>query len=269
MAVIRESDKVKHLVSSFVFNDLDTGKSIDESDGFEPMFAPQKEKESEPQNFNLASQNSGEKRAEIEKRDKMIESLLQKSDSLASELAKVQAKLTNQESLFRDEMTRIKDEAYNRGIQDGLSQAKMEKEQLYGESIHHLQDSITKLETLSSETSSMLQSIEKELVHTSVAIAKEVIGSEISYNSGQVAINLARTLLKKIEDAKEVKIRVNMLDYETVRVGMSDLKYVEVMPDSAVTKGGVIIVTEIGSIEGNIMERFKKIKDDALSKIGN
>lgn len=275
MGVIRDDDKNRHVITSFVFRELDKKDVVQEDDGFTPMFHQQhaqpEEKPVTPPPTTIEpiipQPHIVEHREEIEKRDKMIESLLEKTDLLSQELIKVQAKLTNQESLFRDEMTRAKDEAFHRGVQEGLTQAKLGHEAEYREKIHQLEDSIKKLETLSVQFESMIKNLEKELIHTSIAIAKEVIDSEIAYNSGQVAINLAKSLISKLEEASEIELRVNMQDYESVKVGLSDLQHVKIVPDSAVTRGGVIVTSDVGSIEGNIMERYKKIKDDIFSKI--
>jgi flagellar assembly protein FliH len=266
MTIVRGTEREKHIISSFVFGNLDNGeKSRVVEDDFEPLV--KKIGNSEEIIKYPPQQRNGESREEIERRDKMISSLLEKSDLLSHELVKVQAKLTNQEALFRDEMKRIKDDAYAKGLNDGVAKAQKDVESFYNSKLEQLSESISKLENLSEEVSSLTNGIEKELVHTSIDIAKEVLNSEITYNSGQVAINLSRSLIKKIDDAKEIKIRVNRSDYEILKIGLKDLENVEVVPDGAVTKGGVIIISDVGTIEGNIMERYKKIRERVLAKI--
>ena len=199
----------------------------------------------------------------------MVSILLEKSDKLSEELIKVQGKLTTQEGLFRDEMKRSKDDSYVKGVRDGETKAHTEIDNFYKAKLSQLESSIKKLDELSKNFSSLLNGFEKELVQTSIEIAKEVIESELSFNSGSVAINLSNALIKKIEEAKEIKIHVNNNDYESVRVGLSNLKNITIISDNAVTKGGVIISSDIGSIEGNVMQRYKKLKNSILSKIDN
>jgi len=266
MGIIRGNIKDKHTISGFSFRDLDSEKIeyIDE-DSFQPM--PIKTV-SEPQSYGAVTQNrSVENVEDINRRDGMISSLLEKSDSLSKELVKVQKQLSDQENLFRDDMRNLEENSYQRGLQDGLLKAKTDMENLYSSDLNQLGASINKLEDLSSKVSSMMKSVEKELVHTSIAIAKEVIDSEISFNSGQVAINLAKSLIQKLDDAKEITIRVNSNDYESLKIGLSDLENIKIVQDGAVVKGGVIIISSVGSIEGNIMERYKKVSSDSLSKI--
>jgi len=276
MPIVRNGEKAKHVISGLKFTDFSntecgmsefipiTQCQADTSTQIE--ISPEDTPQTEPQVVEQ-SPIQIDRRDEADKKDRVIETLLEKSEALSRELVKVQAKLTNQESLFRDEMSKMKEDAFNRGVQEGISRAKMEQDTQYEEKLTQLQGSINKLEQLSSQFTSMMKNIEQELVHTSIAIAKEVVDAEITYNSGQVAINLARSLIKKIEEAKEVTIKVNHLDYESVKVGLSDMTNIKLIPDSAIARGGVIIISEVGSIEGNIVERYKKVKDDIISKI--
>jgi len=265
MSIIRGKRKEKHVIKSFVFENLDSShleRSSDED--FQPLAI----NEVKTENFISAPQiNAVETIEDLSKRDNLINSLLEKTDNLTNELVKVQNQLSQQDTMFKTEMSNVKETSFQQGIQAGLLQAKTEMENQYSGQISQLSTSIQKLEDLSNQVSSMMNSVEKELVHTSIEIAKEVIESEISFNSGQVAINLANGLIKKLDDAKEIKIRVNLNDFESVKAGLSNLKNIEIIPDDAIMKGGVIIISEVGSIEGNIMERFRKVKSSSISKI--
>jgi flagellar assembly protein FliH len=203
----------------------------------------------------------------IRKRDELIEVLIQKSDTLSGEIANLQAKLDNQDRIFQNELQNIKKDAYESGVRDGIQRAEQNLENQYQNNIGRLGSSIKKLEKLSNEFESMSSMLEKELINTSIAIAKEVITNEISFNSGQVAISLSKTLLQDISDATEIKLHVNGGDFSDVKGALSSLEKVEVISDTAISRGGVILISDVGTIEGNVMERFKKAKDSILSKI--
>ncbi len=277
MSIIRGEDKNKHSISPFLFGDLDKQPSIikQNNDGFQPVNFSQKNGNQsqtiiQPVSANSSSSSNLNKSSdEVERQDKMMSSILEKSDKLSDELIKVQAKLTTQEGLFRDEIKRTKDDSYSRGVKDGETKAHTEIDNLYKSKLNQLELSIKKLDELSKNFSSLLANAEKELVQTSIEIAKEVIQSELGYNSGTVAINLSHALIKKIEDAGDIKIHVNSNDYETVRIGFANIKNISIIPDSAISKGGVIISSDIGTIEGNIMERYRKLRGSILSKIEN
>jgi flagellar assembly protein FliH len=271
VSVIRGDEKTKHTISSFVFGDLD---NYDGEDSFKPFSPPEfEEGESEAEKkpnreTPLPIVNTKRESDEaIKRRDEMINSLLEKSDNLSYELQSLQRKMDEQERLFQSELKSLKSDAYERGVQDGYVKAKNDADNQYSDSISQLHESIAKLEKLSETFSSMRGSFEKELVHTSVAIAKEVISTEVGFNSGEVAINLAKSLLQNVEEAKEITLHVNGGDYETLKSGFANMEHIEIVPDRAVSKGGIIVVTDVGTIEGNIMERFKEVKSDILSKV--
>jgi len=278
MSIIRGGDKNKHSISPFIFGELDKQQQTvkRENDGFQQLDFSQQQNnsnykpENSQQNINNSLLISSNKNSEdTERQEKLISSILEKSDKLSDELIKVQAKLTTQEGLFRDEIKRAKDDSYVRGVRDGESKAHNEMDNLYKNKLSQLESSIKKLDELAKNFSSLLISSEKELVQTSLEIAKEVIQSELSYNSGTVAINLSNALIKKIEDAGEIKIHVNINDYEAVKSGLVNLKNIVIIPDNAIAKGGVIISSDVGSIEGNIMERYRKLRGSIISKLDN
>jgi flagellar assembly protein FliH len=201
-------------------------------------------------------------------KDNLIQTLLEKADKLTAELLSVQQKLTAQDTLFKQEMKSVKEDSFQQGFQAGLAKAREELENNYNSNLSQLQNSIAKIDELGINLNKVTEAIEKELVHTSIAIAKEILDAEISFNSGQVAINLSKALIKQLEEAEAIEIKVNPHDFSTVKIGLSNLGHVKIIEDSAVVKGGVIISSDIGSIEGNIMERYKKLKSDALAKTG-
>jgi flagellar assembly protein FliH len=258
--IIKDDERDKHDISPFLFGELNL---YGENDDFQP-FIPKEVGKSVESKQEVSEKKSSEKES---KRDEIITALLDKGDILTSEIQNLQNKLSNQEMLFQNELEKMKREEYERGARDGLSHAKGEAQEEYRTSLNHLSNSIQKLEELGKSFSSMMQSVEKELVHTSVAIAKEVITNEITYNSGQVAINLTKSLLKNLSEAKDITIHVNSSDLEIVKNGLSDISNLKVISDIAVSQGGVIIVSDVGTIEGTIMERLRIVKNDILSKI--
>jgi flagellar assembly protein FliH len=277
MPIIRDDEKEKHLIANFVFKNLDEVNSNSEDDeDFYPF--PVQEMQISPKEENVQPEtdpnNSQSLQPQVEAQDYfakdnvVIQTLLEKVDKLTAELLSLQQKLTAQETLFKQEMKSVKEDSFQQGFQAGLTKAREELENSYNSGLSQLQNSITKIDELGTNLNKVTETIEKELIHTSIAIAKEILDSEISFNSGQVAINLSKALIKQLEEAEAIEIKVNPQDFSTVKIGLSDLSHVKIIEDSAVVKGGVIISSDIGSIEGNIMERYKKLKSDALAKTG-
>lgn len=264
--IITEDNLNQHRVQQFNFETLDhkienEGDDID----FQPMefSAP-----AESSSYVVNSSNGGavETREDLERRDQMINSLLDKVDSLSSELLKVQIKLEEQEGIFSDQI----DEAKKRSYEDGLKQGQIEIEQRlqnqYSENLQNFTASVGEVNGLSQQLNSVMQSIEKELLKASIEIAKEVIVSELSFNSGQVAINLSKNLLEQVKDATDVKLHINSGDYDSIKDVFGQMENISVVPNRSVNSGGVIIVSDVGTIEGSVMERFKTLKGDILTK---
>ena len=112
-----------------------------------------------------------------------------------------------------------------------------------------------------------LEDLEKELSAISVDIAKEVILSEVSENSQKIALGLTKELLNSIMDATNIKIKVNPSDYLFLKEQLSENTKVEILADSAVSLGGVVIVSDSGNLDGTIMARYKNLKQSVLENM--
>jgi len=268
--IITEDNLERHIVQQYNFNNLD---AEDESnlvdDGFQTMqFKSGNEQPAVPKhNFNQQqNHHQVESSEDLERRDQMINSLLDKVDSLSSELLKVQMKLEEQEGIFTDQIDDAKKRAYEDGLKQGQQQIEESLRADYGNALQNFQHSVLEVNQLSTDLKGVTESVEKELIKASVEIAKEVITSEISFNSGQVAISLSKALLKQIDDASDIKLHINSSDYDLVKDAFKDMENISIVPNRSVNAGGVIVVSDVGTIEGSIMDRFKNLKSDILSK---
>ena len=105
-------------------------------------------------------------------------------------------------------------------------------------------------------------SIEKELISVALDIAKEVIQKEVSENSKEIALSLAKALMEDIKDATKITIKVNPKDVKYLKE--QNLQNVEIVEDDAVKEGGVVILSDIGNIDAQVPQRFKAIKEAIL-----
>ncbi len=91
--------------------------------------------------------------------------------------------------------------------------------------------------------------------------------NEVSENSQKIALNLTKELLNSIMDATNIKIKVNPSDYLFLKEQLKDNAKVELISDSAVSLGGVVIVSDNGNIDGTIMSRYKNLKQSVLENM--
>ena len=130
-----------------------------------------------------------------------------------------------------------------------------------------LRDSIISLESFMKGNEERLKSIEKELSAIAVDIAKEVIVKEVEANSAKVATELTKELLKSAIDATKITIRVNPADYAFLKESIEKEDRIELMADGAILKGGVVIISDHGNIDGNIASRYKLLKQSVLDNM--
>jgi len=112
-----------------------------------------------------------------------------------------------------------------------------------------------------------VDTIEEELIETALDLARQVVVKEIESSAQEVALRLARLLLAEVKEASKVKLKVNPDDYEYVKANLETTKNVKIVPDPAVGAGGVVILSDIGNIDGDIMHRFERIKEAVFGTV--
>ena len=189
-----------------------------------------------------------------------VEELLKKTDELSSNIIKLQMQIENQESEFAKrleaEITRAKEDGKNEGIAqtNAANEAKIkELEAKFSASAAKLDEQYVKFDEF-------LKKSEEELGQTAIKIAKEVIEKEVSSASSQIAHHLANSLIKELSDVKNIEIRVNPEDSDYLKEQFSKNERVKVSADDAISKGGVVIISEGGNIDATMQTRLEKLK---------
>lgn len=192
------------------------------------------------------------------------ETLLKKIDELSTSLIKMEMQMERQQVDFNARLEDDKKRAYD----DGFNAATTEFDSSYktkcDDNDKMLSSSIKKLEETAAAYETKMTDIEKELAKTAVSIAEQVIKKEVGENSSKVALSLVRELLSKLKDASKIKIKVNKIDAEYLRSALSAESKVSIEDDDAIQRGGVIVLSDIGNLDGNISSRFLKVKEDLL-----
>ena len=189
-----------------------------------------------------------------------IEELLKKTDELSSNIIKLQMQIENQESEFakrlESEISRAKEDGKN----EGIAQANAANEAKINELEARFSTSAAKLDEQYVKFDEFLKKIEEELGQTAIKIAKEVIDKEISTSSNQIAHHLASSLIKELSNVKNIEIRVNPEDSEYIKEQFSKNEHVKISADDAISKGGVVIISDGGNIDATMQTRLEKLK---------
>ena len=189
-----------------------------------------------------------------------VEELLKKTDELSSNIIKLQMQIENQESEFAKrleaEITRAKEDGKNEGIAQTNAANKAKIKELEAK----FSASAAKLDEQYAKFDEFLKKSEDELGQTAIKIAKEVIEKEVSSASSQIAHHLANSLIKELSDVKNIEIRVNPEDSDYLKEQFSKNERVKVSADDAISKGGVVIISEGGNIDATMQTRLEKLK---------
>ena len=127
-------------------------------------------------------------------------------------------------------------------------------------------ESVKKLENSAQEYEVALEAIKKDLINAALDISKEVINIELGENASNIAKVLSSELIKELQSASKITLKVNPKDHGAISEQVGSLSHVEVISDSAITAGGVVAISDAGNKDSEISKRFEKVKQAAISE---
>lgn len=197
----------------------------------------------------------------------LFEKILARSDGLAEVLLALQAQLEKQEREIDSIVREAREESRALGIKEGQEQARAELTEEVEAQKRAFVESIELLERSSKEMSGHIDALERDLSAIAVDIAKEVIVKEVSEHSAEVAYSLAKELLDSLKDATKVLLKLNPEDYALIIKDFEGEDRIKIQPDKAIAKGGVVIMSDDGNLDGTIMSRFQTLKRTILENL--
>jgi len=261
--VISNTNVENHAVKKYNFKVLSSNTQSDSESFTEESLEDSYTKDSNPNrrqsdiDSTSISQNS---------KDALIESLMKKTDEMSSNFIKLQMRLEDKELEYANEIQKVKELSFEEGISKGIEKASKDIGDNRNNSISQFASSITKLENSASEFESALENIKSDLVLAALDISKEVISTEVSNNSAEIAKKLGDDLIKELQSASKITLRVNPNDHGAISEHVGKLKHIQVVSDSAVSEGGVIAISDAGNIDSQILKRFDRVKKTAISE---
>lgn len=196
-----------------------------------------------------------------EQQNKFIEELLKKSDELSSNIIKLQMQVEKQEVEFKNRLSNELDRESKSSYEKGYQTAKEELLNGVEEIKQKFFNSINILEEEVKNGNEFLKQVENELSQTAIEVAKEVILKELKHSSSEIAVALSKNLIEELKDAKNIKLKVNPKDYDALKEYYSSIENIRVDSDNAITEGGVVILSDVGNLDGNISTRLEKVKN--------
>jgi len=194
-------------------------------------------------------------------KDEMVEELLKKADELSTNLVKMQMQLEKQQEEFNIQLKEAKETSFEEGKMAGINECEAKYKNEIDELRGRLSHTIAVLDQSRESFLKKIDTIEEDLIETALDLAKEVINKEIDKNSKDIALRLSKLLLEEIKDATKITLKVNPEDYEYIKNSLEELTKIEVVSDPAVGLGGVVIISDSGNIDAQIISRFNRIKE--------
>lgn len=199
-------------------------------------------------------------------KDSLIESLLKKTDEMSSNFIKLQMRLEEMSDEHKEELQKIKESSFEEGVEEGIKKAKASNDSNFENGLNQFSSSVSTLEVSATQFEIALEGIKSHLVDAALDISKEVIKIEVSENSSAIAKLLSDELISELQNASKIKLKVNPKDHGAISSHVGSLKHVEVLSDSAISEGGVVVLSDAGNIDASLSKRFERVKRAALSE---
>jgi len=124
------------------------------------------------------------------------------------------------------------------------------------------------------ERDRLIASAEPELVRLALVVAGKVVAGSVAL-APEVVCRIAAEALESARDRREIELRVNPADAETLRAQeprllevLARARAVAIREDPAVGRGGVIVETEAGTVDARIETRLDALRRALLGEDG-
>jgi len=172
-----------------------------------------------------------------------------------------------------EEAEKIREQAGIEGYNEGLKKAQAEIEadrQLAMEQSQRL------IEEARRTKIAILDSVETDIVHLAMAIARKIIVIELKTNPGAI-VDIVRQAISFLDNPDNVRVYVNPADLQVLldsivsegltEIGSRDLE-IDVKGDRRISCGGCIVDSSMGSVDAQLEGRMLIVKD-AIMEISN
>lgn len=255
--VITPSQTKDHIIDGYHFRVMSEFAATQEKPVVSENVATENADENLAENLQ---ENEPEKAEANVANSAIVEDLLKKQEETINSVVRLQMQLESQKNEFDERLNTELEAAKEKFTKEGYDKAKAEFDKEQNELKERFQKSIAKLDESSQNLDAFITKNEKELSHTAIDIAKEVINKEIEENSAQIALNLAKDLIAELKGVASIEIKVSPSDYEFVKSSLKNNSLLKISLDDAISKGSVVVLSDKGNIESNLNDRLTKIK---------
>lgn len=254
--VISPQNTQEHIIDSYHFKVMSEFATIEEKKQKENTQEQELITNDEEENKEPSEEIQTQAVAQAPLQQNLVEDMFKEKEEMIDKMARLEMQVESQQKEFNSNLENAKEKF----TQEGYNQAKAELEQEINDLKEKFLKSIAKLDEVSQNLESFIEKNEKELSSAAIEIAKEVINKEVEENSAQIALNLAKDLIKELKGAQNIELKVSPSDYDFIKSKLNTRSNLSILLDDAISKGSVVVLSDEGNIESNLNSRLTKIK---------
>ncbi len=181
---------------------------------------------------------------------------------IASDIEKIKEE---ELKLRQEEVEKAKIEYYEKGKNEAILEAKKEKELLENKFYSEIQ---TTLEDLKNQVKNHNETLEKEALNLSIAIAKKVLDQEIKMNPQYIVSIISKTL-KNMEGTKIHEIKVSPESYDfLINLNLKEIFNIgeeswNLVKDDSIKKG-CVLETSAGEVNFNLDDTWNRVINELI-----
>lgn len=164
-------------------------------------------------------------------------------------------------------------EAFERGRRQGLEEARV-RFGAAGERLDAAADALGQtLEELNQLRSRLLQGSRSDMLRLVLAIARQVIGVEVSVNREVILSTIDRALQAAVRsDAYQIRVHPDDLLAASERkplflASINTLKNITFEADPSITRGGCLVESELGEVDATVEHQLAELRNVLLSEL--
>lgn len=161
------------------------------------------------------------------------------------------------------------EEAFSKGKDQGCAETIAEHQETINQAADALKAAVEELIRIRRQD---IDRMESATVQLALAIAKKIIGNEAE--RGTVIESVVKTAMKKVADPRNLTLRVNPADIDTVNGFQQDLcladdfkTVLRLEADETIKRGGCIIETQLGDVDARIDQQIKVVEESLTAQL--
>jgi flagellar assembly protein FliH len=172
--------------------------------------------------------------------------------------------------LWDEKVKTAEREAYEKGFNLGINEGIKASQKNLAPILNKFENAIMELENTKKN---LYHIAEKEAVDLSLAIAKKIVGNEVSINK-KFVVNIVREAMKKVEGHEKIKIILNPSEIDVLNDAKNEIETmltcmdkIEFETNPSISKGGCIVKTDIADIDARLEKQLQVIEDAFKSNL--